>query len=382
MDAYEFGGVGSFASQYTRVLKNNGWRVVVFAAQGRLSNPASHFPGCEVIIAPKILGWSLVRRIQSGISYRAYLKRVFDAYDIHTVHLFTPWSTYYALSLSAVWRAFRVTTFCGAVHLEMKSISTTSGRLIERIDARMRRWAQRGTLHASQKIIVISTYAKTLMLREFGSSLERKTVYIPGYIEHLPKVIMRPKKKKNHEMYTLVNIGRCEPRKGISMLLQVIDSINKTTRRVKLFVASSVEYYVWYDVMHVYEDLRLFDSVHFLHAVSGAQKRQLFALADAFVMPSLDLETFGMTIIESLSYGIPVIGTSAGSLPEILRRVDSRLVAHGTSSKAMEACIKRFLRLSLEERKKISVRAREVVRRHYSYAALENTIMSVYDERQ
>ena len=45
----------------------------------------------------------------------------------------------------------------------------------------------------------------------------------------------------------------------------------------------------------------------------------LYASSDLFVLPSRH-EGFGMAYAEAIAYGLPVIGTTAGAIPETVRR--------------------------------------------------------------
>jgi glycosyltransferase involved in cell wall biosynthesis len=43
-----------------------------------------------------------------------------------------------------------------------------------------------------------------------------------------------------------------------------------------------------------------------------------YQAADLFVVPTLELEGFGVIVVEALGYGCPVIATRCGALPELL----------------------------------------------------------------
>ncbi len=58
--------------------------------------------------------------------------------------------------------------------------------------------------------------------------------------------------------------------------------------------------------------------VRYVGKVGGARKAELRAGARAFWMPALWDEPFGITLIEALVSGTPVLGTRRGSLPEIV----------------------------------------------------------------
>jgi N-acetyl-alpha-D-glucosaminyl L-malate synthase BshA len=57
-------------------------------------------------------------------------------------------------------------------------------------------------------------------------------------------------------------------------------------------------------------------SVHFLGKIESVAP--LLAGADLFLLPS-DRESFGLSALEALASGVPVIGTAAGGLPEVVR---------------------------------------------------------------
>ena len=52
-----------------------------------------------------------------------------------------------------------------------------------------------------------------------------------------------------------------------------------------------------------------------------------YQAADASVMPTVAYEGFGVSIVESMACGTPVIGTPVGAIPEILLAFDERLLA-------------------------------------------------------
>ena len=58
--------------------------------------------------------------------------------------------------------------------------------------------------------------------------------------------------------------------------------------------------------------------IRFLGEVDGARKRELLAGARCLWMPAMWDEPFGLTLIEALLSGTPVLGTHRGALPEIV----------------------------------------------------------------
>lgn len=65
--------------------------------------------------------------------------------------------------------------------------------------------------------------------------------------------------------------------------------------------------------------------LRFVGKVDGAQKRELLAEAGCLWMPARWDEPFGLTTIEAMVSGVPVLGTRRGALPEIITPSSGRM---------------------------------------------------------
>ncbi len=63
------------------------------------------------------------------------------------------------------------------------------------------------------------------------------------------------------------------------------------------------------------------ERVHLMGRVSDKDLELAYQAADIFVLPTVALECFGLIILESLSWGCPLIATDAGAIPEVLGRI-------------------------------------------------------------
>ena len=80
------------------------------------------------------------------------------------------------------------------------------------------------------------------------------------------------------------------------------------------------------------ETLGLQASVALLGRISEEELVRRYQQAHLVVLPTQELEGFGLTTAEALACGTPVLGTPAGATPELLAPIDPALVAAGTAS--------------------------------------------------
>ncbi len=82
------------------------------------------------------------------------------------------------------------------------------------------------------------------------------------------------------------------------------------------------------------------EDVRFLGWLSGEELEGLWALAEAFVFPSL-YEGFGLPVLEAMARGVPVACSNASSLPEVAG--DAALLFDPHDESAIAAALERLL---------------------------------------
>ena len=76
-------------------------------------------------------------------------------------------------------------------------------------------------------------------------------------------------------------------------------------------------------------ELGLQDHVRLLGHVPEADLPLAYRAADLTVMPTASLEGFGLSVIESLAAGTPVLATPVGGMLDILPPLGEQLVLEG-----------------------------------------------------
>ena len=93
---------------------------------------------------------------------------------------------------------------------------------------------------------------------------------------------------------------------------------------------------------------------------------------------AFDLETLGMITLESLSCGTPVIGFNRCATPEILRKVDDRLIVAKLSAKELAKRMKWFVNLGSKEREILAKKAMQEFRLFSDRKRLESYLDELF----
>ena len=93
------------------------------------------------------------------------------------------------------------------------------------------------------------------------------------------------------------------------------------------------------DLESLTASLDLNDHVRFVGFVPDEQLPLYYQAADLFVLPTRELEGFGLVTVEALACGTPVLGTPVGATPEILLPLRSDLIFPGTDPDAIAQLI-------------------------------------------
>lgn len=120
----------------------------------------------------------------------------------------------------------------------------------------------------------------------------------------------------------LFSCGRLNPCKGHLYLIQSVAKLRERGVDVELAIAGEDEqggsgYHL--ELAKEIEKMDLGARVSLLGAVSEARVRAELERAQVFVLASL-AEPLGVAIMEAMAYGTPVVATSSGGVPELVRQ--------------------------------------------------------------
>lgn len=125
-------------------------------------------------------------------------------------------------------------------------------------------------------------------------------------------------------------------------------------------------------------ELGIVEKVRFLGSRDDSEK--ILSISEVFVCPSLWLEAFGLTNIEAMACGIPVIASKVGGIPEIIEDNITGILVNTKDSQALADAMER-LYSDPELRKSMGQRSLERATEHFDLDRAVNEIISIYKNR-
>ena len=189
-----------------------------------------------------------------------------------------------------------------------------------------------------------SEYVRRRVITRFGITNVKVT---PNGVDSCKFTPNAKQRKYSLPACYVLFVGSIEPRKNITTLLQAWAEVKDSCRDTWLIIAGSSG-----PVFQPVKFSHAIERVQFLDYVDEKALPGLYAAATLFVLPSLD-EGFGLSPLEAMASGTPVIVSNRGALPEVVG--DAGLIFDlsklGTLSNAMKLCLSDpNLRQSMKEK--------------------------------
>ena len=176
-------------------------------------------------------------------------------------------------------------------------------------DAAELRASEAEALACARRVIVTSRFTAGLVVSDYGVPAERVRIVRPGNDRAAPA------RAKSEGPIELLAVGAVVPRKGYDVLLAAVAMLLDLQWRLTIVGELGRDADA---TVRLHADIARFnlaDRVLLTGAIPADRLEALYASSDIFVLASR-FEGYGMAFTEAIAHGLPVIGTTAGAIPE------------------------------------------------------------------
>jgi glycosyltransferase involved in cell wall biosynthesis len=236
-----------------------------------------------------------------------------------------------------------------------------------------RKLVEKTLLKRSNRIIVLSAYTREKILRVYGLP-ESKIEIISGAVDlnrfraSENKSTIRRRLRLPVNRFILLSIRNLVSRMGLENLIMALQLV--VEKRKDILLTLGGEGPLSKKLQDMARDAGVDNFVRFTGFIPEKDLPSYYQMADLFILPTKELEGFGMVTIEALASGLPVLGTPVGGTTEILTHLGPEfLFADSNPTSKADLILKTIKRWDEDPKgyNEISQRCREVAERHYSW---------------
>ena len=229
-------------------------------------------------------------------------------------------------------------------------------------------------LRESDAVLVESEFIRRQLKEHHRKVPEAKVTLIPGAVD---LTRFRPDGPSGRARFgigpgqVVLTVRRLVERMGIDLLIRALGDVPD----VQLVVGGEGPLRAELEALAA--SLKV--PARFLGYIPDEDLPALYRAADLFVLPTRELEGFGLVAIEAMGCGTPAMGTPVGAIPEVLGPLG--LVFQEVTPRAIAAAIRKFF---AERDETLPRRCRDHVLAHYDWSRvierLEGVLLEVIRE--
>jgi glycosyltransferase involved in cell wall biosynthesis/SAM-dependent methyltransferase len=381
------GGAERLLWEHARGLARRGHAVTVLgrAADGTATTLVRE--GVRLVL------FAVGRRTRAGFLREAVLaarraaRAVLAEAPVDVLNVYQPLAGYGVLGLPAARGRPVLYTFLSPAPLEYRSRERMTrhhvGGVTGWLGAAALWGLERACLRRASRIQVLSDYSAGQLWQLYRLAADR-LVKIPGGVDlevFRPaddRAAVRARLDLPKEAPLLLTVRNLELRMGLDTLLRSMRLVVSRRGDAQLLIAGAGSRRA--DLEALAGSLGIAEHVRFLGFLPDADLPLYYQAADCFVLPTRELEGFGLVTVEALACGTPVLGTPVGATPELLDPLDPGLVFDAATPEAIGERLAGFLQ-RLEDEPGAVARLRDAARayaeRHYGW---ERAIVSLESE--
>ena len=246
-------------------------------------------------------------------------------------------------------------------------------RILHHLQVSARKSLEQTVLKKSDQLVVLSEFTREKLERTYGLAPSKMSV-IPGGVDlerfrpPTEKAQIRTRMDFPQDKFILFTVRNLVPRMGLENLISAFKIVQNGNRDVLLVIGG--EGPLELALKNQVNQCGLEDSVQFAGYILDEELPSYYQMADLFILPTTELEGFGLVTVEAIASGLPVLGTQVGGTREILTKLGSDYLFDDSTPQSIAKGILGALNgwaTNETAYKDVSENCRKVAEQHYSW---------------
>jgi phosphatidylinositol alpha-mannosyltransferase len=239
-----------------------------------------------------------IASVTVGARLSQRLSRLFENEAFDLVHVHDPLAP--TLPLLAV--SLATCPVVGTFH----AFHQTENRLLQ-----LFRRPLRGRMERLAARVAVSRSAREAFQRYFGE-LDYRIVPNGVDIERFQRNGRTLAQRFDARKKNILYVGQFVKKKGFGVLLEAFHAVRERREDVRLLVVGDGP------LERAFRKQARADDVHFLGHLRGKALAACYEVADLFVAPSIGFESFGITLLEAMAAGIPIVASDIAGFRNVI----------------------------------------------------------------
>jgi D-inositol-3-phosphate glycosyltransferase len=226
------------------------------------------------------------------------------------------------------------------------------------------------------------------LVKYYGATIEKITIipcgFNPSEFYPLDKMLARLVLNLDQHEFTILQLGRMVPRKGVDNVIKALSKIGKTTSGIRLIIVGGEQENIEEGSNPEIRRLQQIadeEGVTSMIRFEGRKNREVlkyyYAAADIFITTPW-YEPFGITPLEAMACGTPVIGSNVGGIKYSVEHGKTGFLVPPNDADALASRILELMndRTLLNQMKKYCVRR---VNAMFTWTKISQSVTALYD---
>ena len=229
---------------------------------------------------------------------------------------------------------------------------------------------EKRTYQISDKVICVSQDSKRILTEKYGIN-PSKIVVIPNGVDTEKFYPIESVKEINN---ALLYVGRIDERKGVDFLVRSMPLVILKYPEIKLFIGGKGQ--LLPELKKYIIENGLHENIKFIGFIPEDELNEWYNKVKCVVVPSV-FEGFGITVIEAMAAGTPVIGTNVDGIKSIIKNKENGYLVEYGNTDSLANVIINVLR---NDNSKVIHIGLKTIEDEYDWKAISNETEDIYEK--